>query len=131
MHLIIFFGLKTVWNALSVYLHHLCLIFLAVTDFFFQWPSLKRSRGDTSFTTPRRGSSQTRRSTWYIHQFRRRRSPPGVKGLPLDGGRNLPIPRGRNPGLRCTHRRAHTTHGHTSTTREQEAPQDRSRRAPT
>src|ERR1041385_2369587 len=38
---------------------------------------------------------------------------PWVKGLPLDGGRDLPLPRGRNPGLQCTHRRAHTTHGHT------------------
>src|SRR4051812_23527114 len=27
-----------------------------------------------------------RRSMWYIHPFRRRPSPPGVKGLPLDGG---------------------------------------------
>src|ERR1041385_5298059 len=58
--------LKTMWHALSVYLHHLCLIFLAGTDFIFQWPSLMRSRGDTSFTTPRRGSTQPRRSTWYI-----------------------------------------------------------------
>src|ERR1041385_6210247 len=129
MHLIIFCCLKTVWNALSVYLHHLCLIFLAGTDFAFQLPSLKRSRGDTSFTTPRRGSSMTRRSTWYIHQCRRRPSPPGVKGLPLDGGLDLPLPRGRIRGLQCTHRRAHTTHGHTSTTLEQEAPRDHSRRA--
>src|SRR3954453_22130085 len=37
--------------ALSVYLHHLCLIFLARTDTSFQWPSSMRSRGDTSFTT--------------------------------------------------------------------------------
>src|SRR3954468_24970127 len=86
MLLIIYCGSKTVWHALSVYLHHLCLIFLAGTDFVFQWPSMMRSRGDTSFTTPRRGSSQTRRSTWYIRPFRRRPSPPGVKGLPLDGG---------------------------------------------
>src|SRR3954466_13636362 len=98
MHLIIFCGLKMVWNALSVYLHHLCLIFLAGTDFVFQLPSLKRSRGDTSFTIPRRGSSQTRRSTWYIHQFRERASPPRVKGLPLD----LPLPRGTIRELHCT-----------------------------
>src|SRR3954462_1583754 len=97
--------------------------------FCFSVPSLKRSWGDTSFTTPRRGTSRTRRSTWYIHQFRRRPSPPGVKGLPLDGGRDLLLPRGRSPGLRCTHRRTHTTHGHSSTTLEQEAPRDHSRRA--
>src|SRR4051812_11353306 len=74
----------------------MCLIFLAGTDIIFQWPSWMRSRGDTSFTTPRRGLSQTRRSmscirpfrrsTRCIHPFRRRPSPPGVKGLPLDGG---------------------------------------------
>src|ERR1041385_2905651 len=128
MHLIIFCCLKTVWNALSFYLHHLCLIFLAGTDFAFQLPSLKRSRGDTSCTTPRRGSSQTRRSTWYIQQFRERPSPPGVKGLPLDGGRDLPLPRGRIRELQCTHRRAHTTPRITITL-EQEAPRDRSRRA--
>src|SRR3954466_14938154 len=85
-----------VWHALSVCLHHLCLIFLAGTDTAFHWPSLMRSRGDTSITTPREGPSQTRRSVscirpfrrsmWYIHPFRRRPSPPGVKGLPLDGG---------------------------------------------
>src|ERR1043165_363314 len=55
-----------------------------------------RSRGDTSFTTPGRGLSQTRRSVscirpfrrsmWYIHPFWRRPSPHGVKGLPLDWG---------------------------------------------
>ena len=54
---------------------------------------------------------------------------PWGEGLPLDGGRDLLLPRGRSPGLRCTHRRTHTTHGHTSTTLEQEAPRDRSRRA--
>src|SRR4051812_14127239 len=86
MHLIIFCSLRTVRSALSVYLHCLCLIFLVGTDIVFQWSSSMRSRGDTSFTTPRRGLSQTRRSTWYIHQFRRRPSPPGVKGLPLDWG---------------------------------------------
>src|SRR3954463_13368119 len=74
------------WHALSVYLHCLCLIFLAGTNIVFQWPSSMRSRGDTSFTTPRRGLSQTRRSMWYIHPFRRRPSPSGVKDLPLDGG---------------------------------------------
>src|SRR3954468_16912284 len=109
MLLIIYCGSKTVWHALSVYLHHLCLIFLAGTDFVFQWPSLMRSRGDTSFTTPRRGSSQTRMSASCIRPFRRRPSPPGVKGLPLDGGRDLPLPRGRIRGLQCTHRKAHTT----------------------
>src|SRR3954467_15387738 len=86
MHLIIFCGLRTVRSALSVYLHCLCLILLAGTEIVFQWPSSMRSPGDTSFTTPRRGLSQTRRSTWYIHPFRRRPSPLGVKGLPLDGG---------------------------------------------
>src|SRR3954466_8923916 len=100
MHLIIFCGSKMVWHALSVYLHHLCLIFLAGTDIVFQWPSSMRSRGNTSFTTPRRGLSQTRRSTWYIHPLRRRLSPPGVKDLPLDGGRDLLL-RTSFPGRRC------------------------------
>src|SRR3954464_3457063 len=86
MHLIIFCGSKMVWHALSVYLHRLCLIFLAGTDIVFQWPSSMRSWGDTSFTTPWRGLSQTRRSTWYIHPFRRRPSPPGVKVFLWMGG---------------------------------------------
>src|SRR3954467_5594134 len=120
---------------MSVYLHHLCLIFLAGTDIVFQWPSSMRSQGDTSTTTPRRGSSQMRgsvscihplrRSTRCIHQSRRRQLPPGVKGLPLDGGRDLPLPHGRIPGRRCMPPTSPTTHGRTSTTREQEAPQDR------
>src|SRR4051812_17499415 len=54
---------------------------------------------------------------------------PGVKGLPLDGGRHLPLPHGRIPGCRCMPPTSPTTHGRTSTTREQEAPRDRSRRA--
>src|SRR3954469_10300593 len=41
-------------------------------DTAFQRPSSMRSRGDTSFTTPRRRLCQTRRSTWSIHPFRRR-----------------------------------------------------------
>src|SRR4051812_17749576 len=122
MHLIIFCGLGTMWNASSVYLHHLCLNFLAGTNTAFRWPSSKRSRGDTSFTTPRRGLCQTRRIASCIHPFRRRPSPPGVKGLPPDGGRDLLLLRGRIPGLRCTHQKTLTTHGHTSTTLEQKAP---------
>src|SRR3954470_634325 len=117
------------WNSRSVYLHHLCLIFLAGTDTAFQIPISMISRGDTSFTTPRRGLCYTRRSTWCIHPSRRRPSPHGTEGLPLVGRRDLLLLRGRNPGLRCTHPKAHTTHGHTSTTPEQEAPRDRSRRA--
>src|ERR1041384_1282293 len=80
---------------MSVYLHHFCLYFLAGTDIVFQWPSSMRSQGDTSTTTPRRGSSQMRgsvscihplrRSTRCIHLYTRRQSPPGVKGLPLMG----------------------------------------------
>src|SRR4051812_22285057 len=54
---------------------------------------------------------------------------PWGEGSSSGWGRDLPLPRGRNPGLWCTHRRTHTTHGHTSTTREQEAPRDHSRRA--
>src|SRR3954466_6134184 len=60
MHLIIFCGSKMVWHALSVYLHHLCLIFLAGTDIVFQWPNLMRSRGDTSISAPREGPSQNK-----------------------------------------------------------------------
>src|SRR3954463_14505789 len=86
MHLIIFCSLKAMWNASSVYLHHLCLIFLAGTDTSFRIPSLMRSQGDTSFTTPRRGLCQTRRSAWCIHPSRRRPSPHGTKGFPLIGG---------------------------------------------
>ena len=56
---------------------------------------------------------------------------PWGEGSSSGWGRDLPLPRGRNPGLQCTHRRTHTTHGHTSTTQEEEAPQDRNRRAPT
>src|SRR4051812_1789141 len=130
MHLIIFYGSRAMWNASSVYLHHLCLIFLAGTDTAFQIPSLMRSRGDTSFTTPRRGLCQTRRSTWCIHPSRRRPSPHGTEGLTLVGRWDLLLLlRGRILGLRCTHPKAHTTHGHTSTTPEREAPRDRSRRA--
>src|ERR1043165_1446406 len=121
MHSIIFCGLRAMWNASSVYLRHLCLIFLAGTDTAFQRPSSTRSRGDTSFTTPRRGLCQTRRSTWCIHPSRRRPSPHGTEGLPLVGRRDLLLLlRGRIPELRCTHSKAHTTHGHTSTTPEQE-----------
>src|SRR4051812_48222154 len=112
------------WNALSVFLHHLCLIFLAGTDTAFQIPSSVRSRGDTSFTTPRRGLCQTRRSAWCIHPSKRRLSPHGTKGLPLVGGRDLLLLHGRILGLRCTHRKANTNHGHTSTTPEHEAPRD-------
>src|SRR3954471_17770204 len=63
------------------------------------------------------------------HQPRRRQSPPTVKGLPLGGSRDLPPPGGRIPGRRCTPPTSPMTHGRTSTTREQEAPRDRSRRA--
>src|ERR1043165_8031371 len=121
---------------MSVYLHHLCLIFLAGTDIVFQWQSSTRSQGDTSTTTPQKGSSQMRgsvscihpfkRRTRSVHQSRRRQSPPGVKGLPLDGGRDLPPPGGRIPDRRCMPPTSPTTHGRTSTTREQEAPWDRS-----
>src|SRR4051812_29744371 len=48
MDLIIFCGSRAMWNARSVFLHHLCLIFLAGTDTDFQIPSSMRSRGDTS-----------------------------------------------------------------------------------
>src|SRR4051812_34223371 len=65
MHLFIFCGLRTVRSALSVYLHHLCLIFLAAMDTAFRWPSLMSSWGDTSTTTPREGLIQTRRSVVY------------------------------------------------------------------
>src|SRR3954462_9182449 len=54
---------------------------------------------------------------------------PGMKGLPLDGGRDLPLPRGRNPGRRCMLPTSPSTHGRTSTTWEQRAPRDRSRQA--
>src|SRR3954467_9867874 len=84
-----------------------------------------RSCASTSFTTPRRRVCPTRRSAWCIHPSRRRPSAHGVKGLPLVGARDLLL-RGRILGLRCTHPKAHTTHGHTSTTPEQEAPGDRS-----
>ena len=53
---------------------------------------------------------------------------PWGEGLPLLGARDLLL-RGRIPRLRCTHPKAHTTHGRTSTTLEQEAPGDRSSRA--
>src|SRR3954468_9667489 len=105
-------------STLSVYLHRLCLIFLAGTDIVFQWPSSMRSRGDTSFTTPLRGLSQTRRSAWYIHPFRRIPSPPRVKGLPLDGGRDLRLHM-RLLGRQCMLPTSPSTHGHSSTTREQ------------
>ena len=118
---------RATWKTRTVFLHHLCLIFLARTDTAFQIPSSMRSRGDTSFTTPWRGLCPTRRCTWCIHPSRRRPSPHGVKGLPLDGGRDLLPLRGRIPGFRCTHRKTLTTHGHTSTTLEQEAPRDCSR----
>src|SRR3954464_9473547 len=124
---------------MSVYLHHLCLIFLAGTDIVFRWPSSMSSWEDTSTTTPRRESGQMRggvscihpfkRSTRSIHPPRRRQSPPTVKGLPLGGSRDLPPPGGRIPDRRYTPPTSPTTHGHTSTTREQEAPRDRSRRA--
>src|ERR1041384_2068378 len=116
-------------NARSVFLHHLCLIFFVGTGTAFQTPSLMRSRGDTSFTTPRRGLCQTRRSAWCIHLSWRRPSPHGVKGRPLVGGGHLRLLRGRIPGLRCTLPKAHTPHGHTSTTPEKEAPGDRSSRS--
>src|SRR4051812_38778677 len=99
---------------MSVYLHHLCLFFLAGTDTVFRSPSLMSSWGDTSTTTPRRESGQMRggvscihpfkRSTRSIHQPRRRQSPPTVKGLPLGGSRDLPPPGGRIPGRRYTPR---------------------------
>ena len=124
---------------MSVYLHHLCLIFLAGTDIVFQWLSSMRSWGDNSTTTPRKGSSQmkggvscihpSRRSTRSVHQSRRRPSPLTVKGLPLDGSRDLPPQGGRIPGRRYMFPTSPTTHGCTSTTREQEAPRDNSRRA--
>src|SRR3954471_20329699 len=99
------------WNARSVFLHHLCLIFLAGTDTAFQILSSMRSRGDTSVTTPRRGLCQTRKSAWCIHPSRRRPSPHGTKGLPLVGVRDLLLLHGRIPGLRCTHPKANMTHG--------------------
>src|ERR1043165_5028328 len=127
------------WYAISVYLHHLCLIFLAGTDIVFRWPSSMRSQGDTSTTTQQRGSSQmkecvscihpSRRSTRSVHQSRRRPSPPTVRGLPLDGSRDLPPQGGRILGRRYMPPTSPTTHGCTSTTQEQEAPRDRSRRA--
>src|ERR1041385_236358 len=53
---------------------------------------------------------------------RERPSPSLVKGLPLLGARILL--RERIRGLRCTHRKPHTTLGLTRTTLEQEAPGD-------
>ena len=95
--------------------------------------------GRYQYHGPRRGSSQMRRSVSCIHpsrrstrsvrQSRRRPSPPTVKGLPLDGSRDLPPQGGIIPGCRCTPPTSPTTHGRTSTTREQEAPRYRSRRA--
>ena len=41
----------------------------------------------------------------------------GVKGLPMDGDRDLPLPRGRIPGRRCMLPTSLTNHGRTSTTR--------------
>src|SRR3954467_3239678 len=122
MHLIIFCGLRAMRNASSVYLHHLCLIFLAGMDTAFQRPSSMRLRGDTSFTAPRRGLCKTRRSTWCILPSRRRPSPHGTEGLPVVGKWYLLLLHRRIPSLRCTHPKAHTTHGHTSTTLEQEDP---------
>src|ERR1043165_1943477 len=127
------------WYAMSVYLHHLLLIFLAGTDIVSRWPSLMRSGGDTGTTTPRRGSSQmkegvscihpSRRSMRSVHQSRRRPSPLVVKGLSLDGSRDLPPQGGRIPGRRCMPPTSLTTHGRTITTQEQEAPRDHSRRS--
>ena len=54
---------------------------------------------------------------------------PWGEGPSSGWGRDLLLPCGRIIGLWCTHRRTHTTHGHTSTTLEQEAPRDHSRRA--
>src|SRR3954468_24962960 len=115
-------------NDRSVFLHHSCLIFLAGTNTALYIPGSMRSWADTSFTTPRRGLCPTRRSAWCIHPSRRRPSPYQVKGLPIVGQRDL-LPHGRSPGLRCTHPKAHTTHGHTRTTPEQEAPPDLTSRA--
>ena len=139
LHLIISCGSKIMWYAISVYLHHLCLICLAGTDIAFRWPSSMRSQGDTSTTPLQRGARQMkegvscihpfRRSTRSVHQSRRRPSSLTVKDLPLDGSRDPPPPGGRIPGCRYTHPTSPTTHGCTSTTREQEAPRDRSRRA--
>src|ERR1041384_5140464 len=58
------------WNAMFVYLHHLCLIFLAGTDFVFRWPSSMRSWGDTSTTTPQRGAKQMKGGMLCIHPAR-------------------------------------------------------------
>ena len=54
---------------------------------------------------------------------------PWGEGSSSGWGRDLLPLRGRIPGLWCMHRKTLTTHGHTSTTLEQEAPRDRSRRA--
>src|SRR4051812_43130178 len=52
---------------------------------------------------------------------------PWDEGPSSGWGQDLLLLRGRIPGLRCTHRKTHTTHGHTSTNLEQEAPGDRRR----
>ena len=54
---------------------------------------------------------------------------PWDEGSSYGWGRDLLLLHGRIPRLRCTHPKANTTHGHTNTTPEQEAPGDRSRRA--
>ena len=55
MHLIISCGSKTVWNALFVYLHHLCLIFLVGTDIVFSVAEFDEITGRYQYHDPTEG----------------------------------------------------------------------------
>src|ERR1041385_6515609 len=109
IHLIIFCGLKTVWHALSIYLHHLCLIFLAGMDFVFQWP-IDEITGRYQFHDPTEGVEPDEEEHVVYPPVQEETLTPAGKSLPLDRRRDLPLPRGRIRGLRCTHQRTHTTH---------------------
>src|ERR1041385_3564106 len=110
----------------SVYLHHFCLITLAGTDGPSTIFNSMSSWLTTSCITPWRGLCPTRRSLVSSRLSRGRPSPSMARGLLHLGTRDLP--HGRTRGLRCTHRKAHTTLGLTITP-DEEAPRDRSRRA--
>src|ERR1041385_9235432 len=99
-----------------------CLIVLEGTDGPLMLSSSMSSWSNISFTTPWRGLCPTRMSMVSSHLSRERPSPSLVKGLPLLGSRILL--RGWIQGLRCTHRKPHTTLGLTRTTLEQEASGD-------
>ena len=83
-------------------------------------PSSMSSWSSVSFITPWRALCSTRRSMASSHLSRGRPSLSMVRGLLLLRAQDLP--HGRTLGLRCMHRKPHTTLGLTRTTPEQEAP---------